>query len=451
MPVTYVVLPDGRVRFRNGIVGTVEREDEEAIWVRVAEVPRFRPVDAEPTAESAAGTHATDTLPRVDRIRFDPFEAGLPRSGQWRHGFDVADLDGDGHADLAFSPPRKAVRPRPIVFLGDGSGSWRLWTDARFPALAYDYGTIAAGDLDGDGARDLVLGMHLQGIVALRAVGGGVFEPFGTLSSAAGVGGFSSVALALADIDGDSDLDVLALGEGPRPPELSGARGLRLFANLGDGAWEGTSPHQQELAENFGRDLAVADLDADGRMDALSATGRVGFRKLLGLRTLDGGFRSVSLEPFPPGRIVDAVAAGDLDVDGDIDLVVRYRERTSEGWRGGVDVLMLDGPRLTRTAIHREADPDGFGALAIGDVDGDGAPDLAAGVGRGGVRIWLGGPSGLMAERAPELAQAGGGCACAALRLSDLDGDTRAELVAAFAGDSCSGGGSVRAFRAISP
>src|SRR5262245_42878837 len=80
---------------------------------------------------------------------FEPFGRGLPTRGQWRNGFAVADMNGDGHPDIVHGPPRK-VRGGPVVFLGDGRGGWTVWKDARFPAAPYDYGTAAVADFNGD-------------------------------------------------------------------------------------------------------------------------------------------------------------------------------------------------------------------------------------------------------------------------------------------------------------
>jgi len=53
----------------------------------------------------------------------------------------VADMNGDGHLDIVHGPARKQSGP-PVIFLGDGQGSWTQWKEARFPSLAYDYGDV---------------------------------------------------------------------------------------------------------------------------------------------------------------------------------------------------------------------------------------------------------------------------------------------------------------------
>src|SRR5260370_861172 len=72
--------------------------------------------------DSTGAARAADTPAMAwshSRWRLEPFGRGLPDKGQWRQGFAIADMNGDGHPDLILPPPR-GVPGVPEIFLGDG-------------------------------------------------------------------------------------------------------------------------------------------------------------------------------------------------------------------------------------------------------------------------------------------------------------------------------------------
>jgi hypothetical protein len=508
-----------------GIPIEVVREDDHYFYFKMYKVdsapqPAFNPPPSAADLAKVAASYKVET-PESHRLSFVDFGKGLPTSGQWREGFVLADMNGDGHLDIVHSPPRKGLSP-PVIFLGDGMGGWRRWREAEFAPFNYDYGDVAVADLDGDGQLDLVLAMHLKGFTALLGDGKGHFtrrwdkgldylEPGkGADESSA----FSSKTLAIVQWNHDRRPDILALGEGPRL-SLSAVRGESgmlgsgqsygpvLYLNQGDGTWkrrdQGTGRDQV-----FGDSLSVGDFNADGRPDFVVGSGVMGRRDLVYLGRADGGWDKVEID-VRPGSYVRSVLAADFDHDGRSDLAIGYVAYDGGVWRSGIDIFYsrpgpaagaggapggtrdpargargAHGPRGADTArgagaassdargpagpgmhwqrrtLAVEEGREGISALGAGDLDGDGNLDLVALTGEGATWVFLGDGKGFFTRETAEIPNYGPGCTGSRVRLADLDGDGKDEIVASWAGEyspiyapeACRTEGGIRAWHA---
>jgi hypothetical protein len=432
-----------------------------------------------PTAEVVAAVDATYATPdaEVDQLHYEPFDKGLPTSGQWRNGFDIADINEDGHLDIVHAPPRKGGET-PIIFLGDGAGSWTQWRDVRFQA-GYDYGDLAVADFNGDGHLDIALGIHLRGVRVLVGNGRGAFLEWseGIDYQVPGRGGdgsgFSSRRVMPVDWNGDGLLDLLALGEGPRVGSPQGLRepsrakralrtlfvadGPAIFLNQGDGSWvkeqKAVGPY-----EMFGDDLALGDFNADGRVDFASSSSRMSRRDLVNLAPEEGvSWLPIKLDAIRPFAFVRAVAAEDFDGDGFDDLAVSYSAYEADQWRSGIDILYFRaGGEVDRKVLFSRPGRLAIYGLAKGDLNGDGRTDLFGVDGDGDSFAFLGDGKGFFVhELTPEMDKPRGRCRGYHAELADLDGDGRDEVIANYADeasayfdpDRCIGGGGLMAWR----
>jgi hypothetical protein len=317
----------------------------------------------------------------------------------------LADLDRDGHLDLATA---NHGTDDISVLAGQGDGTFRA---AHTFSAGEEPHSLVAGHVNDDGHVDLAVTNGSPGqVLALLGNGDGTLQ-----SPRAFDTGMLPSAVVIADADGDHHRDlVVAHGS------LNEVRVL-----LGDG--QGAFQPARRLAVGDGpASVAAGDLNRDGRVDLVTGDVRAGQVSVL-LGTGAGAFAAA--QSYAVGKEPRAVTLADLDHDGNLDLAATKREPD------GVKVLLGDGaggfPRSVEVAL--DGPPR---ALAVGDLDGDGHPDLAAASHRSDwvslVNILPGDGDGTFAAGWRFFVNR-----TAALRLGDLNGDGRLDLIAAHdtAGD----------------
>jgi len=290
------------------------------------------------------------------------------------------------------------------------------------PALDGGYLEVEVGDVNGDGHPDLVsIGDH--GSPGVNTTQHGVMVFFGD-----GTGGWQVVqrgdfgygGCALGDVNGDGLLDV---GYGMHHNYAGTDFGDQLLeVALGDGSGAAWTPWDDGLASNgetWGMSgVDFADVDGDGDLDLAANS----FGCCAGLhvyRNLGNGTWLQSFG-FLGGNSSQDLSFGEVDGDGVSDLCAARGDGTV--WLGdGAGGFRLADGNLPYLPLNRRG-PD------LGDLDGDGRDELAFVNPAGGLEAWrLVGPGAWSPLPVAGLPATG---SWQLLRIADMNGDGRADLVA---------------------
>jgi hypothetical protein len=323
----------------------------------------------------------------------------------------LSDLNADQNLDLVIAGGAGIVS----VLDGNGDGTFATFPSYPLNTSFAALGSLVAADFNGDGKIDLVVGM---------SVGDGHGNPTGELGLLLNSGaGFlppsitqlqltpgNDVYVAEGDFNSDGKAD-LAVGDGA----------VAILLGKGDGTFD----TEVDYGAGMTGPLAVGDFNNDGKLDVLGFGSEATSVSVL-LGNGDGTF-GVAVTSSLNGSAY-GVAAADFNKDGKLDVAALVANNTLS------QVVMLlgngDGTFTVGSSYSFPFKPD---AIATGDLNGDGLPDLVVAVSSGTVVVMLGKGDGTFQN--PITTVAGNQVSSIAIADFNLDGKLDVALSNAGWGD----------------
>lgn len=327
----------------------------------------------------------------------------------------VADINHDGKPDIMVANTEDGTI---TVLLGDGKGQFSPATGAPFPC-GKNPSDIAVADMNDDGTPDLVIAnTQTPYITILLGDGKGGFQPsarspFVTTSDPHPHG------VVLGDFAGDGKPAVVTDSWGNSQILLipSDGRGNLLLPGKSFAA---------DLHSDAG--VRAADFNHDGHLDIVTTSQR---DNSVGLMLGDGkgGFRRAPGSPFAAAAESWSFTVGDVNGDGNPDVVViPYERDLADPTQLGVTVLIGDGKggfSMMRGSPFSLAGCAGPARVAAGDVNGDGITDLVVTCAQNDrLMVFLGEQGGAFRTFSRAVPTGWSG-----LAIADLHGDGRNEIL----------------------
>jgi FG-GAP repeat/FG-GAP-like repeat len=315
--------------------------------------------------------------------------------------FTTGDFNSDGRVDLAVGAEGYGSDAGLVyVFYNDGTmptGAASADFTISGAALGDLFGVaMTSGDLNSDGRTDIIVGARGHATSTGRAY---IFYNDGSIPTAAAsadvtitgetTGNYFGAGMATGDLNADGETD-LVVGA-----ERYSSRTGRAYMFYNDGSIPTTAATADvtltgtNTTMDFGANFAVADFDADGTEDL--SVGAPVFSTNQGRISLffndgtygaaDDTISGVSNNDF----FASGQAAGDVDSDGDVDLIVGARGFTTGANTGRVYVYYnsrsIVYPTVANANITISGETNsGFGATVVaGDLNADGRTDFAVG------------------------------------------------------------------------
>jgi hypothetical protein len=353
----------------------------------------------------------------------------FPAAGnnEYTNQMTFVDLEGDGDLDIVwangqgYSSLGALLKPR--MYINNGTGTFTDETDARAPGITGCFRGAEAGDIDGDGDMDLVLAQDFNRKPTLLINNGaGVFT---NGSSQLPNINMSSARAQFGDIDNDGDLDLIFNNSGTVSRFSANGR-PRIFLNNGSGTFT-DAPTTQAPTANIAEQMDILFLDADNDLDLDIFVGSRAANNQLWLNNGAGVFTKIpsGAAGMPVGGATYSYDAGDIDGDGDLDMI-----GVNSGPGSQELLLKNNGLGTVWTNVSSSITPnpnndDNDSRFFDNDYDGD--MDLIVGALGGNDRFYVNNGTGVFTSQTGIIPT--GTDSTLDVKVADLTGDGRLDIV----------------------
>lgn len=364
------------------------------------------------------------------QIQFvDQTTTRFPVQAEYTNQIAVADIDGDGDFDICFANGQGysslGTLLKPRIYINNGAGVFTDQTDTRVAGITGCFRSAEFGDVDSDGDVDLLLGQdYSRQMLLLINNGAGVFTNetttrIPTLNT-------STSRATFGDVDGDGDLDIALCNSGTSRFGTTGQP--RLYLNDSTGRFTDSTTGRIPTG-NISEQLDVLFLDVDGDYDLDLFVGTRASSPSQSRLWLNNGAGVFSNGGnFPNDATAYAYDAGDIDGDGDLDLI---------GTNAGTSAQELlarnaNGLGTSWTNISSSISPNPSSDdndTKFFDMDNDGDLDLVVAVLGATKRIYRNNGTGAFTQVTNIITAATD--ASLDVKVADFDGDGRYDIVTA--------------------
>lgn len=284
-------------------------------------------------------------------------------TGLWPISVPIGDLDGDGKPDVVVAN----YTDNTISVLRNTSTVGTINYAAKIDlATGNGPSSVAMGDLDGDGKLDLaVANLSVNTISVFRNTSAPGSISF--IAAEDAVTGEAPQGVSIGDVDGDGKADLVVATFGTNKVSVfrnTSTSGAISFASKTDFS-TGSNPYE----------VSIGDLDGDGKPDLSVANYWSGSVSVLRNTSTPGNISYAAKADFTAGLQPRSVSIGDLDGDGKADLAVMTQ---SSFYIHLLRNTSTPGTISFATKVDVSTGSNSAG-IGIGDLDGDGKPDLATG------------------------------------------------------------------------